>query len=106
MIKLLPKELENKIPAYYSGENIPLKDKVVVCKFFSSLSNWTWYVTEYDPENHIFFGLVDGFEKEWGDFSLDEFEQINKERGFQFIDRDLYWEPKKISEIEGLEGAY
>ena len=32
----------------------------------------SWYISEYDPIKKLCFGLVDGFEKELGYFSLDE----------------------------------
>ena len=66
---------------------------VVQVKFFTPWTNWTWYATEYDPETRTFFGLVDGFEKEYGYFSLDELEavkgpfglKIERDRGFQGV---------------------
>jgi hypothetical protein len=32
---------------------------MVLAKFFHPFSSWTWYATEYDPEDKIFYGLVD-----------------------------------------------
>lgn len=71
--KLLPKALEAKFPKLYSQENV--SDPQVVAKFFSPYSNWTWYATEgerTEDGDFRFFGLVDGFEKELGYFSLNE----------------------------------
>ena len=45
-MKLLTKEIEQKIPALYSTEEIETKDKTIVCKFFAIGSGWTWYVVE------------------------------------------------------------
>ena len=47
-------------------------DPLVLAKYFCLWGDWTWYATEFDPDSRMFFGLVDGFEREWGYFSLDE----------------------------------
>lgn len=41
-----------------------------------------------------------GFEEEWGGgyFSIREMEGLNRSRGFNIIERDLYFEPKPVSE--------
>lgn len=98
-MKLLTKELEKKLPRLYSTENTPLEEKTVIVKFFTPFSNWAWYATEYDPETHTFFGLIDGFEKEWGYFSLDEFEAINGQTPLPRIERDLYFKPTKVKDL-------
>ena len=90
-MKLLTKELENKLPKLYETEG--QKDKVVQAKFFSPFSSWTWYAIEYDQEKELFFGVVDGDFIEFGYFSLRELE--NNE-----IERDIYFEPKLLSEIQ------
>lgn len=68
-----------------------------VVKFFHPMSSWTWYASEYDPETRTFFGLVDGFEKELGYFSLDELESV-KVHGLG-IERDLYFTPKLFDDL-------
>jgi len=94
----MTKEILKRIPALGSTEDIPMDDKVIHVKFFSPYSNWTWYAVEYDPETKTFFGLVHGFEKEWGYFTLDELE--NAYRGsLPLVERDMYYGPKKVSEI-------
>jgi hypothetical protein len=49
----------------------------------------TWYATEFDGED-LFFGLVDGLEKEFGYFSLSELESVDGPFGVG-IERDLYF---------------
>lgn len=93
-MKLLTKEILKSLPPLYSQENNP--DPIVRVKFFHPMSNWTWYATEYDGKD-IFFGLVDGFEKELGNFSLSELQSV-KIHGLG-IERDLYFEPKPLSEV-------
>ena len=74
------------------------KDAKAVVKYFTPDADWTWYATEYDPESRLFFGLVDGFEKELGYFSLDELEQLRGPFGLP-VERDLYWKPTPVSEL-------
>ena len=46
----------------------------------------------------LFFGLVEGHEKELGYFSLLELQQVKGPMGLP-IERDLYWRPKPLDEI-------
>ncbi len=89
-MKLLTKEIERKIPALYTQEGNG-DDARVYVKFFTPDSNWTWYATEFDPETGTFFGLVDGFEKELGYFTLAELETAKGPMGLD-IERDMYWD--------------
>lgn len=97
---LLTKELRNQFPKLYQDEYTPTKEKKVIAKFFTPWSHWTWYATEFDGKD-LFFGLVDGLEKEWGYFSLKELESISGPAGLK-IERDLYFGQPKIKEIPGL----
>jgi len=96
-MKLLTKELENQIPPLRTQEEKGM-DAVVYAKFFTPDSNWTWYITEYDPADRLFFGYVIGLENEFGYFSLDELESVKGPLGLP-IERDLYFMPKPLSEI-------
>lgn len=96
-MKLLTKEVARQLPPLYSQEEKG-GDAVAKVKFFTPWSSWTWYATEYDPEEQNFFGLVDGHEKELGYFSLREMEEVKGPYGLQ-IERDLYWRPKPLREI-------
>lgn len=87
--KLLTNELLKKLPAM-NGE-VELKDQKAIVKFFDPCSQWTWYMSQYDPENQIGFGLVRGFEKELGTFSLKEISVTTNRLGLP-IERDLYWD--------------
>jgi hypothetical protein len=92
-MKLLTKEIEAKLPRIATNGSM---SKFAVVKFFTPWSNWTWYGTEYNPEERIFFGCVEGFEREWGEFSLDELESIKGPMGLK-IERDMYWTPKELA---------
>ena len=83
---LLTQEIVRKLPALYASENT--KDPMVWCKFFTPDSSWTWYVIEYDGQD-TFYGLVDGFERELGYFSLSEISAVRGHLGLP-IERDRY----------------
>ncbi len=97
---LMTKEVGDTIPAIYANENAKDYDTVLApAKLFSPFSNWTWYITEMDPETGECFGLVQGFETELGYFSLDELAEATVFGGVPAVERDLYWQPKTIGEI-------
>ena len=98
-MKLLTKELEKKLPALREQDGKG-DEAIVYAKFFDPTGHWTWYATEYDPTERLFFGLVDGFEKEWGYFSLDELESIQLPFGLT-IERDLYFAPQTMTQCLG-----
>ncbi|MDR9785841.1 MAG: DUF2958 domain-containing protein [Peptococcaceae bacterium MAG4] len=99
-MKLLTKVIEKQIPPLYSTEN--QDDPIVITKFFTPWSFWTWYVLEYDPEKRLFFGYVAGIENELGYFSLDELESIRSSFGLK-VERDLYWKPVPLSKVKSGE---
>lgn len=99
-MKLLTKELRSQFPKLYEKEDIPTGEKKVIAKFFTPWTNWTWYAVEFDGED-LFFGLVDGHEKEWGYFSLKELESVSGPLGLK-IERDLYFGQPLIKDIPGL----
>ena len=95
-MKLLTKEIEKQFAKVGRQENV--SDPLIVAKFFDPQGSWTWYATEYDPENEIFFGWVHGHDKEWGSFSLEELQSYTGP--FMLgIERDIYFGYQRISEI-------
>ena len=98
--KLMTKDLGETIPALRANENVENYDTVVArAKLFSPYSNWTWYVTEWEAETGLCFGVVEGFEAELGYFDLTELAEITVLGGVPAVERDLYWEPKTLGEI-------
>ena len=89
-------EIRKNLPRLYAQENLG-SGAVVHVKYFTPDSDWTFYATEFDGED-IFFGLVDGFEKELGYFSLSELKSVRGPMGLP-IERDLYWKPKTLKEV-------
>ncbi len=98
-MKLMTQEVAQQIPALYSQEH--KKDPTVYVKFFTPWSHWTWYVTEFDGDD-LFFGFVQGFDQEFGYFSLSEMESVRGPGGLQ-IERDLYFKPKPLSQFLGRD---
>jgi len=94
-MKLLTKEIIKRLPELGS-QDIKGLDAEAIIKFFTPDSNWTWYASEYS--NGIFFGLVDGFVKEFGYFSLEELESVRGPLGLP-IERDLYFSPVKLRDL-------
>src|SRR5262249_51769385 len=104
------------MPSLYSQKNEP--DPLAVAKFFDPVGAWTWYATEgspvdedgyYDTDkpkvDYLFFGLVVGFEKELGYFSLHELQALKEGmRGLRGvpIERDVHFRSQRFSEIRRL----
>ena len=98
--KLMTKELGDTIPALYANEKVENTDEVMArAKLFCPYNGWRWYVTEWDARTGTCFGLVEGFETEWGYFDLTELAETTVFGGVPAIERDLYWEPRTIGEI-------
>ena len=97
MHELMPKEVAATVPPLYATEGEA--EPVARVKLFSCFNGWTWLVTEYDPESGEAFGLVKGFEEEWGYFNIREMEEVNRSKGLNVIERDLYFEPRPVSEV-------
>ena len=97
-MKLLTKEILNAFPRLGETENFSKEETKIIAKFFDPCGSWTWYATEYDPDTRTFFGLVDGFEKELGYFSLDELESVTNSFGLG-IERDMYYNNKTLADV-------
>ncbi len=94
-VKLLTKELEKKLPPLYAQDG--LEDKAMAfVKLFTPDANWTWYITERDPETNECFGIVCGLEREYGYFNLDELSGLRGPLGLP-IERDRYFEPTPVN---------
>jgi len=98
-MKLLTKGLLERFAKV--GRQEETADPIVVAKFFNPTGAGTWYATEYDPEEKIFFGYVSIFgdwNDEWGSFSLEELESYQGKFGLG-IERDINFGERKISEV-------
>ncbi len=98
-MRLMTKQLEKRFAQVGSQENV--SDPVIIAKFFNPTGAGTWYATEYDPKEQIFFGYVSIFgdsNDEWGYFSLSELESVRVAFGLE-IERDLHWTEQKASKV-------
>ena len=100
IMKLLTKALEDRFDKV-GRQEAKGEEAIVIAKYFTPDSNWTWYATEYAPEDRIFFGLVDGFEVELGSFSLDEMAAARGPLGLP-IERDLHWKETTIANVRQI----
>ena len=99
--QLMTKELGDAIPMLGANENVKDYDTVLApAKLFSPYSNWTWYITEWEAETGLCFGLVEGFETEIGYFDLSELAAVTVFGSVPAVERDLYWKPKTLGEIK------
>lgn len=93
------------LPPMYSGEDVPLEEKVIHMHFF--IGGCDWFAAEYDPEDQIFFGFAvlngDLEMAEWGNFSLEELSDLRVK--FLEVDRDLHWEKRKAKDVELIATA-
>jgi len=90
-MKLLTQQIKDALPKLGETENTSCDDKEFVCKFFNPMGDWEWLVAEGEEQEDgdwMFFGLVKGFEKEWGYFSLRELESVDVGFGLG-IERDI-----------------
>ena len=98
MHKLLTKEIEAALPSLYSQESVV--DPMVVCKFFTPWTSWTWFAIEGTREDGdvMFFGLVEGLEPELGYFVLSELEALRGPHRLR-IERDIHFTPRPLSAV-------
>ena len=92
--KLLTATILARLPSL--GATSEESDPIVQVKWFTPDANLTWYLIEYDSESRICYGLVRGFEEEFGTFGLDEIEQVRGSLGLP-VERDLYFDPVPVS---------
>jgi len=95
---LVPAGMLEFLPPMYKTEDVLTIDKIVWVKYFDPSSNWTWYLVEYDREEKAAFGYVQGFEGEWGYFSLSELATVKNRLGLG-IERDLHFRPRCFGDL-------
>jgi hypothetical protein len=93
---VLTKHLRQQLPPLYRQENV--EDPMVIAKFFTPDSQWTWYAIEFDGKD-LFFGYVVGLASELGSFSLRELATVRGPLGLP-IERDLRFTPCRLSEVQ------
>ena len=96
-LKLLTVDLERRF-ARVGRQEERGEEAIVIATFFTPDSSWTWYATEYDPADRLFFGLVKGLEVELGYFSHDELATARGPMGLP-IERDLSWKEIPLKDV-------
>lgn len=104
---LLTKEILKKLPPLYSTENVPLKDKIAVCKFFDPCGAYTFYVVEgsQEEDDFILWGWVtlgDPDCAEFGYSSLNEITAVKNRFGLG-IERDRYFDTTPLKDIPEIK---
>lgn len=92
---LLPTSLLERLPPI--GATNEELDPMIQAKFFYPDHSWTWYAIEFDGVD-LFYGLVDGFERELGYFRLSELLQNRGALGCA-IERDFHFRPCPLSVV-------
>jgi hypothetical protein len=96
--KLLTKEILKKLPPLYTNEELEADQVRVIAKFFFPVGGSSWYATEFNPQEGLFFGfanLGDNTMAELGYFTLKEMEEFRHPRfPFLRIERDKFWNDK------------
>jgi hypothetical protein len=59
-------------------------------KLFDPISGWVWYLSQYNSDEDLAWGLTCGFTRELGYLSLWELKILTNAWGLP-IERDLYW---------------
>ena len=100
-MKLMTKEIEKNLPPLYSTDDVPLKEKKAVAKFFDPTGRYTAFVFEGEKQgdDFLFFAYVIsplGPDcDEMGYVSLKELESVKGRLGLG-IERDIDWTPDTL----------
>lgn len=71
----------------------------VKVKLFNPTGAGTWFLTSYDPETGIAFGVADlGWGPEMGSIYIPELVEFRGLMGLP-IERDIHWKPKTLAEV-------
>ena len=99
--QLMTRTLAARIPPLGANDDVADPGEVLVpAKLFSPYTGWRWYIAEWDARTGLCFGLVQGFETEFGSFDLTELSEATVLGGVPAVERDLYWNPKTLGEID------
>jgi hypothetical protein len=91
--QLMTKALAKITPPLCSQDGKDPANVKVTVKIFDPYSQWTWFVTEYDPKSGRAFGYVNGVHPELGYFSIPELSEVRNKVGLP-LERDKWWDPK------------
>ena len=101
-MKLLTKEIANKLPTLDETRDTSIKDLAVHWKLFNPYGGGTWYIYAYDPEDKIamaFVNLGDPIFAELGSVSIQELEELKVGPFGGSIERDKGFRSTPLREI-------
>lgn len=104
-MKLITKEIENRLANYPLYSQDGKETKTIICKFF--LANFTWYVCEARKlvNDFEFYGIVDNAgEKEFGYFTQSQLQSVRGPWGLS-VERDMYFKPQTINVSEFMNSS-
>lgn len=88
----------DKLPG--AGPDDTGDDPIARVKLFNPTGTGTWYISGYDPEERMAYGLAVIHEAELGYIGMEEL--VNFRGRFRLpIERDLHWTPRRLSECAG-----
>lgn len=102
-MELLTQEIKKILPKLYSQDQV--EDPIVICKFFTPDSSWSWFILEGSQQEDgdwMFFAKVTSHlcpEGELGYVLLSELEQVRGALGLS-LERDMYFTPKLLSQCK------
>lgn len=108
-MKLITKEIEKQLVKYplYSQDGKGKNAKILV-KFFLTCSDFTYYVLEAQKvaNDYEFFGIsyLNGC-AEYGYTTLSELQSIRNRFGLG-VERDMYFDNKKVGDLEPYEQPF
>jgi hypothetical protein len=94
-VKLITEALKRRF-AKVGRQDDKEENVIVIAKFFTPDSSWTWFALEYEEETNVCFGFVIGPFPELGYFSIEELEGVRGLLGLP-VERDLYWTEKSLA---------
>jgi hypothetical protein len=97
---LLTQEILKRIPSIDEDRAVePDSEKRMAhAKLFTPDANWTWYLIAYDPEEELAYGLVKGFEVEFGYISMAEIKNLRGPMGLA-VERDRSFTKMNVKEL-------
>lgn len=66
---------------------------------FDVSSGWQWIISSYDPDTRMAFGVVRGWEVEYGYIDMQELTEYEGRVGGLPIERDKYWRPIPLCDV-------
>src|SRR5262245_28328540 len=101
-MKFLMREIQAVLPPLGATKDIPLEEKIVICKYYTPKSDLAWYVfegqpLEDDPNDFIFYGTCNQCGNKLGYFSTKFFQGLQEFNAFLTVkcDTSVYMTPYK-----------